>query len=265
MQYWNHETLPFVQAVSSVCFGMIRETKLSKEGSILNRKHLWRFLSLLFVSVCLLTVWISPARSDVEEDVQLWTPVYLNVPITEKFKGNLEIHPRFDNNVTEALQVIVRPSLGYQVNKNLSLWQGVAWIPNFHPSSTEYRVWQQAFLENSFSKVNLSNRLRLEERFLEDVGGVSLRGRYRLQGTFPLGKRKRWALVASDEVFVALNSLSGGPRSGFDQNRLYAGLSRQLNEQLRVEGGYLLQYINRRSPGADSLNHAFVLALNINL
>ena len=122
-------------------------------------------------------------------------------------------------------------------------------------------MYQQALLENKFPKLMLTNRFRFEERFLQDVEGVLLRTRYQIKGIYPLGKKKIWGLVFYDEIFVNLNSRTDGPQAGIDQNRLFAGLSYKFSDNVRLETGYQLQYINSHAPKDDKLNHIVLISL----
>ena len=87
------------------------------------------------------------------------------------------------------------------------------------------------------------NRTRFEERFIEDAGQPALRLRHQLWLGYPLPRWPAWSLVAAEEPFVNLNTVSDGPHAGFDQNRVYLGVSRQVGPHLRVEVDYLNQFV----------------------
>ncbi len=201
-----------------------------------------------------------------EDDLGLWSPIYLEAPITERILGKFEVNSRIQENITHINQLIVRPSIGYKLNKNLSIWQGYGWntfyIPRF---LREQRLWNQILHEKEFSKLSLVNRFRFEERFIQDVEGVSLRARYLLRGLYPIGKTKRWGIALSDELFVNLNSHFNGPQAGIDQNRFFIGINRKLSNHADLEGGYQLQYINANRPKVDKLNHIILISLYIYL
>jgi hypothetical protein len=62
-----------------------------------------------------------------------------------------------------------------------------------------------------------------------------------------------------------VNEATGGPRPGFDQNRLFGGLLRQLNSTAALEFGHLWQAVNQPGPAPRTqTNIAFVL-LNLTL
>ncbi len=86
-----------------------------------------------------------------------------------------------------------------------------------------------------------------------------MRARYLLRFALPL----KWRLyaVVSDELFVNLNSVENGPLRGIDQNRLYAGIGRQMSNQVRMEVGYQQQYVNASDPTDDRANHILMTQL----
>ena len=201
-----------------------------------------------------------------ENDLGLWSPVYISLPVNKKFKTSLEINPRIQENITHINQLFVRPSVGYKLNDNLSIWQGFGWITNYIPRfSREERLWQQLLHEKSFSKFKLTNRLRLEERFMQDVHGVPLRTRYLLRAMFPFEKTKKWFFVTSDELFVNFDNHFEGPQAGIDQNRFFVGLNHKISDNVNLEGGYQMQYLNRQSPTTDRLNHIILINMYFDL
>ena len=213
-------------------------------------------IAILFVSLISFSSNNAFADPYLEDDLGLWSPIYLNIPITEKIKVNFEINPRIQKNITHINQLLVRPSIGYQLTKNLSLWQGYGWITNYIPRFVrEERIWQQILHEKESSNFHLINRFRVEERFIQNVNGVPVRMRHLLRFMYPLGEKKEWSFVTSDELFVNLDTHFKGPQAGVDQNRFFVGLNRKLSENVNVEGGYQMQYINLKSPTVDKLNH----------
>ena len=212
---------------------------------------------LLFINNCAFAM---------ENDLGLWVPVYISLPVNKKFRANLEINPRIQENITHINQLFVRPSIGYQLTDNLSIWQGYGWITNYIPGFTrEQRIWQQLLHEKDFSKFSLINRFRLEERFIQDVNGVPLRARYLLKTMFPFEKTKKWFFVTSDELFVNFDNHFHGPQAGIDQNRFFVGLNHKISDNVSLEGGYQMQYLNKQSPTQDRLNHIILINMYFNL
>lgn len=185
----------------------------------------------------------SPARADV--DNQQWTLITLQKELTARWRAYFEVQPRFGEDASGTERLIVRPAIGYRLNDKVSIWQGYGWTPLLEPSfADEHRVFQQLLFEDKLGETSLINRTRLEERFIEGAGGASVRLRNMLRLAHPVSADKRWTVVGYHELFWNLNSTDTGPVSGFDQNRLFLGVSRQMNQELRVETGYLLNHIN---------------------
>ncbi len=194
-------------------------------------------------------------------DGQFWFPLYNRFSPSDKVRGWFEVNPRFGNDASEIHQLLIRPALGYEIQPGVSLWQGYVWVTNYEPRfSDEHRLYQQLSYRKGFTGWNVFSRTRMEERFIREARGVSLRAREFLRFNFPLDDRKQWAFVLYDEVFVSLNSTLNGPKAGFDQNRLFIGLNRKINRHVSMDVGYQNQSIN--TPGsrvADVMNHILLI------
>lgn len=196
-----------------------------------------------------------------KEDFQIWTPVYLTVSHSDKIQGWYEVQPRYGENVSQVNQLLLRTALGYKLTKHWSVWQGYAWTPAFVPVYTsENRIYQQLLYIQKFPRMSIMSRTRLEQRWIENVPGTAVRFRTLLRGQIPFDREKIWSIVAQDEIFINFNSPPNGPAEGFDQNRLFFGLNRKVNEHFHVDGGYQWQTINTREPGfIDNINHILLL------
>ena len=180
-------------------------------------------------------------------DTQQWTIVTVTKDLSRRWIGYFEVQPRFGENIGNVSQLLVRPAMGYRVNERLTLWSGYAWTPLIEPDfKDEHRLWQQALYEERRGKTRLSYRMRLEERFIEDIDETSFRLRNMVRLMYPISADQRWAAVAYDEVWINLNSTSDGPLSGFDQNWAFVGVNRQVNKRLGIETGY--QMIHQNTP-----------------
>ncbi len=226
------------------------------------RKFIYHFIISLFLCIGL-TV---KAAFAVENDLHDWTSTYITLPITEKIKFNIEETVRIGENFHHLNQNVLRPALGYQLTKDFSVWQGYAWNPSFYPRHiNEQHIWQQALWQHHFPKLTFTSRFRLQERFLEHVDGVSVRTRYYFRFQYPLDKKKIWSLVAQTEPFVTLNTRPRGPKAGLDRINSFFGINKVISENLNVDLGYQLQYVNFISPAQDHLNHTIFAAFYFNL
>lgn len=87
----------------------------------------------------------------IEDDLGLWTPIYIQTPITKKVRLNLEVNPRIQENIRDVFQLLLRPSISYKLTENLSIWQGYAWVTFYNPRFLrEQRIWQQILYEKFF-------------------------------------------------------------------------------------------------------------------
>ena len=226
---------------------------------------LYKKLLIVQVVIFLLFVFFGQSVLAIENDLGLWTPVLITLPINKKFSSQLEINPRSQDNVTRFDQLFIRPSVTYYFNKYFSYTQGYSWNPKFNPYLNENRVWEQVRLENNFSKFKLENRFRLEEIFTKGVDGIPVRGRYRLGTWIPIDKEKKWSFVLWDEFWFYFDSASHGPSDGYDRNWLFAGINKKISANVSLEGGYMFQHINHNSPKPDLLNHVILVNLYITL
>lgn len=217
-----------------------------------------RFPAVLSLSLFgVLFVGHAHAESSVKRDVQLWTPVSITFPIHNRITGYFEVSPRAGDKATNMTQLVLHPALRYQLTQNVSLGQGYMRVMNDHPLfRDEHRLYQQLLYTKAFPTWQVRGRARLEERFLDETAGPSLRARTLLRGTLPLGEAHRWSLVLSEELFVNLHARQNGPAAGLNQNRFFAGVTQHIQENLNITIGYQLQLINTRASRlVDIMNH----------
>ncbi len=182
------------------------------------------------------------------EPDQSWAGVFFSgTPIKDsKLLVWLDGHARFRDGAEDIDVSIVRPGIGWRVSPTVDLYVGIASVTQHRDTGDieERRLWQQAVYQIAdFAGGKLTGRTRLEQRFREagDDTGWRLRQFLRygrpIDGT-PLG------IVVSNEIFFGLNQTGWGQEDGFDQNRLFLGISWQVQPTVRMEGGYLNQHIN---------------------
>ena len=210
-----------------------------------------RIIFYTFLTVLLSLTLESPSFAEIiKNDFGYWNKANINVPISDRFKFNLDTQYKYQNPHLNN-SFVLRPSVGVDLFKGLSFWNGYAYY-NYGEGSKvfENRIWQQIQYETEFSKVNLVTRFRLEERFFQNLGNddVGVRGRYLLRSMFPFSKKKLWFFVLSDEIlFNFNNSAYGVANNGYEGNRLFVGLNHKFNNYLSAELGYQLEHYN---PGA---------------
>jgi Protein of unknown function (DUF2490) len=206
---------------------------------------------------------IAPHRAlAVDHDFQQWTQLILQGELAGPLGGFLEVQPRWDEGASRLDRWILRPALFWRENDQRSYWLGYGGIEALHPSRAwEHRIWEQVQLTQQEEWGTLGQRFRLEQRFLPGVDPVGLRLRYLLRFVHPWASGSEWAWVTGDELFLNFNSPSASVRSGFDQNRLFLGVSWSFAPGLRAEAGYLNNFVRRPASAEDRFNHVALVSL----
>lgn len=209
-----------------------------------------------------MSLWSPPAAAQPVDEFQIWNAFLSTArPWEEPHAPRLwlDVHGRRGD---AGSVFIVRPALGLQLDPLVSLWAGYAWVPVLDDASgerfDEQRAWQQVILTHRFpSGWAIQSRTRFELRFGEGSDETGSRAREFVRVAW---RRDDWPVgfVAWDELFVGLNEVDWGAPRGYDQNRVFVGVSWPLSEAMRFETGYLLVHLNRE---VDTLAH--VLAVNL--
>lgn len=207
------------------------------------------------------------------EDFSIW----LSNTYQTDFGGSnylafLELAPRTKNDNGDFAQFIIRPLVGYKLNKELSVWLGYTWQGEYTKShkdhfdnATNDVVEQIQWVHDIDPQWNFQYRFRVEQRFFADADVAHrLRQRFRLTYTIP---DTNIYLIGFDELFIYFNDLNYSPREssvqqGINQNRSYAGIGYKFNKHVNVDTGYQLQYVNNYGR-ADLFNHVWLTNINV--
>lgn len=211
---------------------------------MLHKVKLTTFLLLFF---CFLSFSYADQR-----DFQLWVPIVTNVKLgsNSKFLFTVEAQPRIGDNVSNIERLLIRPSLSYNINDNLMASLGYAWTPTYMNSTydsdfrNESRIWQQLLYKNTYEDFKFQNRLRLEQRYIEDAKDVSNRVRHLFRISKNLSCEDTYGLTFYNEFFFNLNTVSNGPSSSYDRDRFFIGPYLQ-DKNSRYEFGYLGEHAKK--------------------
>lgn len=178
-------------------------------------------------------------------DVQAWLLLLGQIPVGDQWIVHAEAQPRWNDDISQRDQVIVRGGLGRRLGRRASVWGGYAYIPRWSSGDVlhEQRIWQQ--FSATLPRVGRwtpSLRLRQEQRFLDQWGDSSHRFRALGRLVRPIGNSP-WSVAVWDEYFVTLDDTVRGPAQGFDQNRLFLTALRKLSPSVTFEAGYLWQVV----------------------
>lgn len=196
-----------------------------------------------------------------EEDGNIWLAQTANVDLGDGAVLWLEAQERFTNDASRLGQFLVRPAIGYKLDKTTTVFLGYAYVmtdPVGPVRTNEHRMFQQlSFRVAGDGKgLTVTGRTRLEQRWLEEQTGTAWRLRQQLRATAPLSGKVR--AVVWTEPFIGLNQ-TGFQRSGLGLWRNFAGVAVPLGQRFTLEPGYLNQYVVRGGP--DRIDHTASLTI----
>jgi len=172
------------------------------------------------------------------------------------FDGHLRTKEDFFTDLSTA---IARVGLMYYLNDNTKITAGYAYVNAFpadnhkNISQPEHRPWQQVQWNTKYSKLRMSQFLRVEERYRHNIEnddelaeGYSFNWRFRYNFLImaPLNKRAfapgTFSFVFNDEIHI--NAGKEIVYNYFDQNRLFVGFSFHTNAHDNLQFGYMNQF-----------------------
>ncbi|HSU49840.1 MAG TPA: DUF2490 domain-containing protein [Segetibacter sp.] len=185
-----------------------------------------------------------------------WFTTTISPSISKKVSLHVEYQWRRVNFLKHWQQSLLRTGVTYKVNQQIAMQAGYAWAPTF-PYGTytlsavpkvfpEHRIYEQIVLASSIGKSTLSNRLRLEQRWIgrfasidsDDPSFIFLnRFRYMPRLDFPLSAK--WYASAYDEILIGFGKNVG--ENVFDQNRISAMVGYKASPKFRIEAGFINQ------------------------
>ena len=211
---------------------------------------------------------------DVATQYAYWLRYQIQVPISPKLQWTSEIDNRRFFAPDVALQFITHQRLHYRTGRwdfGGGVTYSIAFAQNpeegFDQGISEIRPVVEASYEMPIHKFLMSNRMRIDDRFIQADRDQSVfeesvkivRFRYRLQFRVPLKTNDRQqptlSLRVGDEIM--LNNW----KNTFDQNRIYATLDFVLSKKFSLETGYL--YIYQQRFGRDEFYERHVLRLSL--
>lgn len=220
-----------------------------------------------------------PRRS--VDNLNTWAAVVGEVELARRWFVDYDVQVRRHGPVQRWQQFLPRAGLRFQPTAAVRLTAGYAlaesWPYGEVPAprrTREHRLWEQLQLQHAAGRVALTQRYRLEQRWVGAVtapgagAGVAARVRsnrlrYRLQGTLPL----RGAtvddgepyLAAFDELFVQWGeNVQANP---LDQNRAGVSVGRRWSRRLRTEVGYMHHLVLK--PNGRDVEHNHTLLLTV--
>ncbi len=177
-----------------------------------------------------------------------WLLYFGNKKINTQWNWHNEVQYRSYNALTDLEQLLIRTGFGYNItenNNNVLLGYGYILSENYVDGQDEkvtvheHRIFQQFITKQKIGIVSLQHRYRFEQRFIES--DFALRFRYFLALNIPLNNKevidKTVYLSAYNEIFINTTGTI------FDRNRLYGGIGYRISKVVRLELGYMNQFL----------------------
>ncbi len=222
-------------------------------------------LHLILFSLFLL-IGIKSANS-MESYDKYWSVAIItgSIPNNPSLKYYLEPQLRLIDDRYVFNQLLLLGGLGYQINKDMTVFLGPGWIIYKLPQgreSQEIRLWEQLnWLLVNTPRLNINSRTRLEERKDISVPQIAIRFRERIWMRVPFKNWDKYSFSCFNEIFLNLNHLQWVAPYFFDQNRAFIGISKQLSKSTIIDAGYLNQYIHSVK---NRLDHVLLLSFTVN-
>lgn len=180
--------------------------------------------------------------SGISQDSNLgnWLIYIGNKKLNTEWNLHHEVQYRNYNAIGDLEQLLLRTGVGKNLtegNNNLLLGYGFIRSENYANEEeivvNEHRIFQQFITRQTIGKVGVQHRYRFEQRFVED--DFKLRFRYFLGLSYPISEQ--FYLSSYNEIF--LNTI----QNAFDRHRLYCGLGYKISDKVKVELGYMNQFL----------------------
>lgn len=179
-----------------------------------------------------------------------------------------EAHARYFDLGSGINQWLLRPAVGYRINKDFRGWVGYSRYRTRNRAgdvATENRYWQQLdWKAGRIGAGDISLRGRLEQRDISVSSETRHVARLMLKYSRPLADSMPQSLILSTEAYFDLNTTDWGGATGLAQYRLYGGVEWRLGPRTTLETGYLHQHIEVES-GIDLVNHLGILVIRTRL
>lgn len=221
---------------------------------------------------------VLPAQTIYDQNANAWLMYFGDHPVSKHWGVHLEGQWRRTAVFNRWQQLVLRPAVNYDFNRNWIATFGYCYVRSYpygaYPAANrvpEHRIYEQLQAKYKTGPVGWLHRFRLEQRRVGIVRDGEVRDwqprnrfRYMLRSDLPLPvprswHRERFLLGLYDEVFFGFG-VNRGPHV-VDQNRAYAAVGYRFRPDLRVEVGYLHQYLPHRSGNVFEENHTLQVAL----
>lgn len=189
----------------------------------------------IFLGLALLLGMSATPAFAADEALEVWLTQTVGYHLDSNTTARVEATERFRNtNDGRPDTYFVQAWLGQQVDRNNLVEVGIEKRVTA-PGADEIRVHQQITTRVGV----LRNRLRLEERFVDNSDQMGWRVRVRPGIQLPLDDKNKWALRAEAEFFLTIKPTKTGGQTGLTEQRTQINLVRRVNDNLNFMIGFM--------------------------
>lgn len=208
----------------------------------------------LILSLCLFNGLYSQSK----DNYNMWFQYLMSAKLTDKSTLTALTQYRSFDLAYDTRLFLVNAYVDYEVAENIRPAAGAMFLilESYNADDSkkiryEKRPFQQVTAEYFIGRTSISNRLRVEERFLSNPDEFEVRLRYLISVRIPFNKKgekeKLYGILKNE---IRMNVDKTEP---FDSNRITAGLGIKVGKNSALE----LAFINQMETGKTS-NYAFI-------
>lgn len=220
-------------------------------------------------------LFISPALKAQHTTVHtqmFWLNYNNYITLNNRWSINNDVQVRTREWTTHWSQFAIRSGVSYKFNPRLAVAAGFTWFGNVRyfddepVVANEWRPWEEVSYQLNSRKNIFIQRLRLEQRFLQQVvNGQKTndyekrqRLRYRAEFGIPL-PNKKFEIHFGDEVMANINYIADN--RFFDQNRIFAFINFKLSAHTFLQYQYIK--IHQWQPARNTMENQDVFRFSI--
>ena len=203
----------------------------------------------LILSFCLITGLL---RSQSKDNYNMWFQYLMSAKLTDKSTLTALTQYRSFDLAYDTRLFLVNAYVDYEVAENIRPDAGAMFLilESYNADDSkkiryEKRPFQQVTADYYIGRTSISNRLRVEERFISNPDEFEVRIRYLISVRIPFnkkGEKEKLYGILKNEIRMNVDKLEP-----FDSNRITAGLGIKLGKNSALELAFINQLETKKT------------------
>ncbi|RLJ34048.1 uncharacterized protein DUF2490 [Chryseobacterium sp. 7] len=203
----------------------------------------------LILSFCLITGLL---RSQSKDNYNMWFQYLMSAKLTDKSTLTALTQYRSFDLAYDTRLFLVNAYVDYEVAENIRPAAGAMFLilESYNADDSkkiryEKRPFQQVTADYYIGRTSISNRLRVEERFISNPDEFEVRIRYLISVRIPFnkkGEKEKLYGILKNEIRMNVDKLEP-----FDSNRITAGLGIKLGKNSALELAFINQLETKKT------------------